>query len=373
MMENRRIVEAREKDFEELLSFENRVFKIDFSKKVPKVYRYPETAFLHGIYKEKGKIVGAVLMYPGRLVLPEGSLTVSGIGSVAVSKSQRGKGIMNELLLYSNQKSLEGGADLGILSGYRGRYERYGYVPCGVLYSAEITDHFLKRHRIKKSFSFKKPEKESELFEFEKLQKSLPAYYERESEKLFSVLSTWNSEPFLILDEGRSVAGYLIYKGDERAVSELVLKDCLDARDVLFSFGKEKKLKKGFSLWLDPYSPQLLNEVLSFAEHYKIETAASFKIFNFKNVIHQLFSFKQKTVPLPEGSLVLKLGEETLEITLKNGSVSVNETEKEPMLSFSQQEAVLALTRPETAQSSNALFNAWSPLCPLGISSVDKV
>ena len=36
-MENRMIVEAEGKDFEELLDFENKVFKIDFSKKVPKV------------------------------------------------------------------------------------------------------------------------------------------------------------------------------------------------------------------------------------------------------------------------------------------------------------------------------------------------
>lgn len=372
-MENKMIFEAERNDFEELLDFENRVFKIDFSKKVPKVYRYPETAAMHGIYKDKGRIVGAVLVYPGKLVLPQGSLTVSGIGSVAVAKSQRGKGIMNELLLYSNKKGLENGADLAILSGYRGRYERYGYVPCGLLYSAEISDHFLRRYNAKKSFSFKKPEKESELLELEALQKTLPAYYERESERLFSILSTWNSEPFLILDDGGKTAGYLIYKGDETAVSELVLKDCADAKDVLSAFGQKKRLKKGFKLWLDPFEPKILKEVLAFAEHYKIETAASIKFLNFKNVIEKLFSFKQSLTPLPEGSIVLKLGEETLEITLKNGGVSVSETKRKPELSFSQQEAALALTRPEAAQSSNALFNAWSPLCPLGISSVDKV
>ena len=76
------IFEAERNDFEELLDFENRVFKIDFSKKVPKVYRYPETAAMHGIYKDKGRIVGAVLVYPGKLVLPQGSLTVSGIPAV---------------------------------------------------------------------------------------------------------------------------------------------------------------------------------------------------------------------------------------------------------------------------------------------------
>lgn len=373
MMENITIVDAKKRDFDELLKFENKVFKIDFSKKVSKVYAYPETAALHGIYKDNGKIAGAVLVYPGKLFLPTGCLVTSGIGSVAVAKSQRGKGIMNSLLLYSNQKGLENGADVGILSGYRGRYERYGYVPCGIRHSTEISDHFLLKHLAEKNFSFKSPADEKELGEIDELHKSLPAFHEREREKLLSVLSTWNSEPLLILDENKETAGYLIYKEDENAVSELVLKNSSDASDVLYAFGKAKKLKRSFSLWISPVQPQLLKEVLMFAEHYGIETAASIKIFNYKNFIEKLFSLKQSLVPLPEGSLVLKLGEKKLEIALKNGSVTVTETEKEPALSFSEKEAVLALTRPEFAQSGNALFNAWSPLCPFGIFSVDKV
>lgn len=367
------VVTARKDDFNELLSFENRVFKIDFSKKVSKVYAYPETAALHGIYKEKDKIVGAVLLYPGKLVFPNGSLITSGIGSVAVSKSQRGKGIMNELLLFSNQKSSENGADVGILSGYRGRYERYGYIPCGIRYSAEISDHFLLRHKSAHTFAFKKPSNESEFKRIDDFHKALPAFHERESAKLPSILSTWNSEPFLILDESGKTVGYLIFKGDETAVSELILKDNTAAADVLFAFGKQKRLKKGFSLWISPVQPQLLRHVLSFAEHYSVETAASIKIFNYKNFIEKLFSLKQSFVPLPEGELVLKLGEETLEITLKDGIVTVSETKKEPALTFFEKDAALALTRPEYAQSGNALFNAWSPLCPFGIFSVDKV
>ncbi len=367
------IVAAEKKDFGELLDFENRVFKIDFSKKVGKIYSYPETAALHGIFREKGKIAGAVLVAPGKLVLPSGNLITAGIGSVAVAKSQRGKGIMNELMLYALKKSNELGADIGVLSGYRGRYERYGYVPCAIRYNAEISDHFLLRHKAEKSFEFQKPEGKSALKEIETLHSSLPAFHERESEKLFSILSTWNSEPLLVLDESGKTAGYLIFKGDEKAVSELVLKNSDDVSDVLFAFGKAKKLKSGFHLWISPFQPELLRKVLLFAEHYSIETAASIKFFNYKNVVEKLFSFRQNLSPLPDGSLVLKLGEETLEVTLKNGSVSVSETAKEPELSFSEREATLLLTRPEAAQSSNALFNAWSPLCPFGIFSADKV
>ena len=42
---------AKTADFKELLKFENRVFKIKFENKVPKVYRFPESAALHGIHR----------------------------------------------------------------------------------------------------------------------------------------------------------------------------------------------------------------------------------------------------------------------------------------------------------------------------------
>ena len=60
---------AKTADFKELLKFENRVFKIKFENKVPKVYRFPESTALHGIHREGGRIAGGICILPGAFII----------------------------------------------------------------------------------------------------------------------------------------------------------------------------------------------------------------------------------------------------------------------------------------------------------------
>lgn len=363
---------AEEKDFRELLRFENRVFKISFEKKVPKIYNHKELAALHGVYKEDGKIVGAICVYPGTFRLGGESLGVAGIGSVAVSKSVRGRGIMKELMEYAGEESERLGADVGVLSGYRRRYERFGYVPAGVKYVYEVSDHFVSRHVLKKSFGFERVQSETQLLEIEKLHSSLPAFHEREHERFFDILKTWHSVPCLVKDENGETRGYLIFKPQENAVSELVLKDCGEARDVLVSFAREKRLKRVF-LWAQHFQRELLFEMLSFGEHFKIECAGSLKIFSFERVLKKMLSFTLSRTPLQNGVLVLKAGDENLKIEVRGREAFVTETDEEPEVTLTREQATVLLTRPDGALIENPLLRAWTPLCPFGIFDVDMV
>ncbi len=363
---------AERKDFEELLKFENKTFKIKFENKVPKVYAFCESTDIHGVFRDKGKIVGGICILPGAFLLGDEKLVTAGIGSVGVAKTHRDRGIMKELMQYAEKKSIEYGADIGYLSGYRFRYERFGYVPAGMKYVFEVTDHFIARCKTNESFTFSLVQKKEDFEKVEAFHKTLSARHERESEKFPQILSTWHSKAFLVEDKSKNAVGYLVYKPSENAVSELVLSNNSNAQDILVSFARAQELKNLFA-WVYDFQRELLKTMLSFGEHYRIEGSGSLKIFNFKNFIEKMLRFRVSLSPIQSGSVVLKIGDEVLKITVDGKNVAVLATDENPDLTFSKGEATVFLTRPEGGFTENATFNSWAPLCPFGIFDVDMV
>ena len=363
---------AKKEDFKELLSFENRVFKINFETKVPKVYRFPESAALHGVYRENGRIAAGICVLPGELLIGEERLITAGIGSVAVSKSVRGHGLMGELMEYAEKRSLAYSADIGFLSGYRFRYQRFGYVPAGIQCVFEVTDHLIAHTKASGELfvtPVKTKEDETAVYELYSAQE---VRFLRERERFAEILKTWHSETYLVKDGDQNVCGYLIYKKDENVVSELILRNNSLAREALVLFAKEKKRKNIF-VRCCAFQRELLKELLSFGEHYRTEAAVSLKIYNFKNFIQRMLALKARLGAVQSGSLVLGIGNETLRITVDGKKVEVLETSEKADIAFDRTYAALALTRPEAASTENALFNAWTPLCPFSIFSVDTV
>lgn len=363
---------AKKEDFNELLKFENRVFKIRFETKVPKLYRFPESAALHGVLRENGKISGGICVLPGALSIGEERLLTAGIGSVAVSKELRGRGIMGELMQYAEKKSLECSAEVGFLSGYRFRYQRFGYVPAGIKCVFEVTDHLIAHSREKSGLSVSPAESAEDEKALRALHCAQEIRFERDEKYFSAILKTWHSRAYIIKDENKNACGYLIYKKDENAVSELVLNDCSKAKEALVLFARAKKLKNLF-VWCCDFQRELLSELLKFGEHYRTEAAVSLKIFNFKSFIQKMLSLKVRLGAVQSGSLVLGIENEAFKITVDGKNVSVLETNEEPQVTFGRTEAALALTRPECASTKSALFNAWTPLCPFSIFSVDTV
>lgn len=363
---------AKKEEFKELLEFENRVFKINFETKVPKVYRFPESAALHGIHRENGKIAAGICVLPGELIIGDERLKAAGIGSVAVSKSVRGRGLMGELMKYAEKKSLECSADFGFLSGYRFRYQRFGYVPAGIQCVFEVTDHLIAHSKTSGELlvaPVKTKEDETAVYELYSAQE---VRFLRERERFAEILKTWHSEAYLVKDGAQNACGYLIYKKDENVVSELILSDNSAAREVLVLFARKKRRKNIF-VRCCAFQRELLKELLSFGEHYRTEAAVSLKIFNFKSFIQKMLALKARLGAVQSGSLVLKIGDEALRITVDGKKAEVVETGEKADLAFDRTYAALALTRPEAASTENALFNAWTPLCPFSIFSVDTV
>lgn len=361
-------------DYDELLSFENRVFRIYFQKKVPKLYRDREKCVsYHGVVKQNNTIVGGIAAYPTQLITVGSSLRAVGIGSVAVDSKCRGQGIMREMMEYCDEVSKQQNADIGFLSGYKMRYERYGYVPGGLKYTCVISDYFINHNHPKKRYNFIPLKKCRNLIpEMIKLHNSQGTHWLRRDDEFEIITTTWFEHCFAVLDESGKFCGYVISERIRKRLSEIVLSESNILRDVLLSYA-EKKNCKTLHVSLCEGQYELRREINLFAEDLKIESPAAFKVYNFKNFIEVMMNEKLRHEKLCEGTIILKIENDVYSISVRDGKCTVELSEKVPELILSYSEAVAALTTHYYGLYDNCLFRAWSPMCPISIPHIDEV
>ncbi len=361
-------------DYSELLAFEERVFRVRFCGKVPKLYVDPAVcAEAHRVVRENGRIVAAIAAWPGDIVTPAGVLHAVGIGSVAVDASCRGKGYMRDMMLQCDEIARAQNAALGYLSGHRRRYGYYGYAPGGVRLGYEISAYDVVRAKPQAAYGFTPLRHDPD---------ALPAVYAlyaaqdarwQRTEADFSLTAaTWRCRAYVIRDGAGKVCGYLITERFRGEIGELVLAEGADAADVLVQFAHYQKWKQ-LRVAVQPGQTALQRQLAAFAEHPHVDAPAMFKIYDYKKVMEVLGTWKAQTVPLPEGSLVLDLAGERLRVTLKGGVCTAAATTDGADLTFTEHEAVVALTTPFAPPTENALFNAWAPLCPVWLPHCDSV
>lgn len=366
------ITNAAVSDYRELLHFENKVFRVPFKKIMPKMYKDGKTcAFHHRIIKKNGKIIAAYAAYPTEFVTESGNITAVGIGSVAVSKKHRNEGLMSQMMQYSDEEAIKKDVDFAFLSGYRQRYARMGYVPCGERYVCDITDYYAGHAKTQKSFSFiPLAHAEKYLDSVIGLFNSQRCHFVREKESFGDIVSTWYSRCFVVTDDEKAFCGYIVTDFLSKSISEILLTDCKMLSDVLVSFVREHG-KKSIPVTLQPWQKDEIEELRSFGEHFSISSAAMIKFFRFDRAIEIMMNEKLKYAPLPKGTLSVKIEDEILKITVENGKCTVESGERAD-ITLSYEQAVMTLTT-HYCDTENPLLSAWSPMCPLSVPNVDMV
>ena len=361
-------------DYNELLAFENSVFDVQFLKKVPKLYA--NAAFCvacHGVIREEERIVGAVAAYPTALTTLGGTLNAIGIGSVAVDARSRGKGYMKDMMAFCDEKAKQHGAVIGFLSGYRQRYERYGFTPAGTRVLFEVSDYFIAHRTPGTEHRFETLKKCPDAVpELARLFNTQAYRWRREEGDFALIVACWEEQCFRIRDGSGRVCGYLIAEKTERDVSELLLNSDADAADVLVAYAKAKKLQT-LRVAVHEGQNDLKRMLASFCEHPQVHAPADFKVYDFSRFISVLGTHRAKTASLVEGSVVLRIGNETLRVTVQDRACSVQQTGDAPEVTLTPTQATAVLTMRLGALCDHPLLNAWAPLCPLSLPHSDGV
>ena len=353
-------------DKEEIIDFINYVFSQahrphDFKKLSPKSYADDaiDMGAVHYIAKKDGKIKAVVA---NRIidVSVDGKLLKYGlIGNVSVHPYSRGEGYMKELMRMAIEDSRQRGVDLMALGGQRQRYGHFGFENAGANLQFMVTDQNIRHcfSRLDVSDMFLQDFEEAS---DEALKQAIALYEVRAFHAIRpwaeyrNIMRSWNQLSRLILRRGQ-IIGYC-------SGSEIVLKNEEDLGAVLKLLFTVDALSK-MELTVPPYQKERAAFLEGICEHCRIAETEQIRILNWEKVLQTLLSFKAGYTQLQNGTLLLNINGEGLQITVTKGIPSVQTVpaaENFPRMTINEAQTRLfglsSLLLPDSA------FKNWSPL-----------
>ncbi len=365
---------------EDFLDFINLVFGFngkdtDFLKLLPKLYK-EEYAPCENNYvvTENGKLKAAIGVYPRTMQVLDETLSVHGIGNVAVHPYSRSKGYMKDLMHQAVQDMIDAGADLADLGGLRQRYQYFSYEIAGTCINFDFTGTSM-RHCFgdapRKDMEFV-PVNDADspwLEPIRDLHSKKLLRVDRPAEQFFDIVRSWQKTLHVIL-EGDRFVGYCI-----DALDELTLVDAeADFVDVLRSY----VAKRGnVTLHLPLHETVMIEKSYKICSHFSMGNDQNYSIFHYKKVLNAFLKLKAAVLPLIDGTLTVQIdgiaGREVLKITVQDGRPTVEDTEEAPQIVLEHKEAVsffFGLVSPARTFCPTAA--AWFPL-PLRMDGADHV
>ena len=371
--------------FDDYMDFINYVFGFngtssDFKKLLPKLYKYEYEPAVHScVAVEDGKLKAAVGAFDHDISVCGEYLKTRGIGNVAVHPYARGSGYMKKLMNLALEEMVKEGVVLSVLGGRRQRYNYFSYDKLGQAVSMSFNDDNM-RHTFGKnrthSIAFKKlTASDTEILkEIKKLSESYPFYAIREESKYFEILSSWQQSAYAGFENGEFV-GYAVAKGTD--VNEFLVCDESKVREfvaALFDHFRSSSMHVKIPVFL----PNYIDALYRLCEGYDVEPAKFFTVLDYKKVVYAFMKLKAGYCDLPDGSIVLDIDgfakKEKIELSVKNGEITVDYSDKVADFTMSHLEAMNFLFAPVCPMREllPIFAKVWLPL-PIYLYSSDAV
>ncbi|MBO5032290.1 MAG: GNAT family N-acetyltransferase [Lachnospiraceae bacterium] len=352
-------------DTEDILDFANMVFSMDyksihFASLLPKAYSKERCGLpRHHMIKENGKIRALIDIYPVTMRLngeTDRELKAAYIGTVSVHPNTRGKGYMIELMKRAEEDAVKEGCALMILDGNRHRYQYYGFERAGIRYrfQAEINNI---RHCCAKLYG--KSGIDTSVYSFEEVDRESPyldklyALYQRRN------MTARTKEDFLLcLQSSYAVTyavlkndvptGYINLSADEKNVLEFEMDETAEFPRVIYDLMMGLELDElGFSAGMD--EGRKIEYLEKMCDYCNAAMSHQIKILDYEKVLAFLLRWKQKYDMLVTNEYVLGIqsaegGIKKYLLSVKNGDISVTETQREADAVFEPLELVRTLT-----------------------------
>lgn len=377
-------LKADENDYEELLDFINYVFshsgeRTDFISLLPKLYKNKDKIKYHHIIKVDHRIKGVVGAFPLTLSLLDEKVNVVGIGSVSAHPYSRGKGYMMELMNKSIEEMKKNNVDMSVLSGYRQRYEYFGYEPCGQQINFNILDvniNYKSSELIDERIILKLLD-ENDAIIVEKayeLHSKKSVKVVRKKEEFLDILKSWNCSIYSVFKSNEFI-GYIA--ANNGLIDEIVVEDNSDLNLVIASYIKTFKHNE-VNLRLPVYEIEKISELIKICENYSITKNNNFRIFNYEKIVRIMLKLKATYSNLEDGEYnisIINYG--VLKIKVQKNNVEVKKVQGEAHIELNELEAMEFLFSPikpyfNFNNEVPSFLNSWLPL-PLYIEGLDCV
>lgn len=314
------IVQLGASDYDEWLSFLNEVFgrtngkPMDFEKELPKMcVRDEEHMCKHIGVREEGKLRAIVGIYPLPAHICGIPVLFSTVGNVATHWEWEGRGYMSRLLDCAMDKLGSMGADASRLSGYRQRYNRYGYENCGTVYHMTLTERNSQAlcPLSEEKFAFSKIDQgdlQSLAFADSLYQKNGIAVVRNAAtdyRDVYSSLTAWRHEPYLVTRLDGTAIGYLSVSAEQNNLAEVGAVDVDILCKILCQW--QRRVNMDIQFQVAPWQTEALQKLGAVCEQMYIEAPNLFKICNWVKVTDALLKLKMSYTELPDGELIVEI------------------------------------------------------------------
>ena len=314
-------------EYSNIIKFADKVFHINFAKKLSWLYDNNPTIceHHHSIRDDKGKIIGLIASIPMTIINGEDTLNMRGVGTVSTDKRYRGKGIMKTMLLHIAELAKVENVDLMVLNGSRQRYQRFGYVPIGHHMKYTVTSNNIKNHINHENYSLEKVKDNRYNKQFKALADNEYQHTERPADEYSKRLNVWNNKIYAVIKDG-IVVGQICYKYN--IIVELLLAPNIDVLSVLKLF---LKTMRGLPIQVNCYGHQrsLQNTLDIISENFKAEKCAQIKIVNPRNLIIVLLKTHLERTIVGDMTTTIHIeGIDSFNCVIKNNALTVLDCDK---------------------------------------------
>jgi predicted N-acetyltransferase YhbS len=378
---------AGAEDYDEVIDLGNYVFSQahvphDFPVLLPKLYK--REYFMDGthyIAREDGRIRAVVGAYPLEMQVCGDRLPGRGIGMVSVHPYCRSRGFMKALMDMALEDMKRDGMAFSCLGGQRQRYEHFGYVPAGLscVFDCTVANirHTLGRD-FKTGFSLQRINagNADALDYIYRTHEAKNARVLRQKDRLFDILSSWNSVVFTVA-EGRQTAGYLLYKPDGKLIHEINIEDNSRMAEVMGLVLGDQGCD-GVRVRAMPHETEKIAAFSRFAEDYRLSSAYSVAVFDYPRFLLPFMKLKSSVRTLPDGKLTVRIEDgPCLVLKVEGGKVSVSESREPADLRAGRMDAVRFLFSADYGAGSpiiaaNPFLQSLLPL-PFFVETADEV
>lgn len=364
---------------EQLLSMLDDVFftddepetKRNFLELLPKLYKEEYDPCSNNFtVTEDGEIKAAVGLYYDDAVAAGRKLKAAGIGNVAVTLDCRGKGYMIDCLNRAIEDIKASGADYSVLGGHRQRYGYFGYEPAGLSYNFTIDKRNLG-HLIGKDtapkYTVRKVEADdaNTLAKINALYEKLPFHFIRETDRQFDILCSWRAAPYAVFD-GDEFKGYFVARkfGSVQEIRPVDLKDMYELIMLAMQVTENDSVSFSVAAY-DVEMCEFMSQVFGGCSTYHSEMIS---IMNYKNFTEAFLAVKAERMPLCSGSVVMLIhgdnGDEKFELTVCDGKVSAEYTDKQPDIELEHREAIRLIAAMYSSRRNElpAFAQSWFPV-----------
>lgn len=365
--------QAKATEKNDYIDLANYTFGFDIEKLLPKVYNneYDSSKITKVAETDSGKLIAEAAVLPQVIHAGGKTLCTNFLGIMVVHPRFRSEGHM-KALMNSCLSEMPGNYHMSVLDGKRQRYEYFGYTSGGIQWEYKVTSdnirHALKEISCSNIRFIPLFEEDGWLEFFIALHNSRVVYVERSPEQMKQILSCYNQYPLGILRNGHLI-GYLLTTKDRTNVSEFVLVNPSDTKEIVKSYFASFELKSAIFTFPE-YEPAILKEFSDFAECYHICSPNMYNIFDFAAVLEAFLTVKFQTYGLSKGSFSAIMDKQPVTITVTKSGVVLERKAAENAVELNKMEAQKLLLTPYGRFMNIRVPKDWFPL-PLFWQTVD--